>query len=159
LYEMVDLGYNYRINDLQCALGLSQLGKLPAWVARRQEIAAAYDAAFGPMSAVSPLDVHSDVSHAYHLYVVRFDTSAMGVDRGRVFAALRAEGIGVNVHYIPVHLHPFYRERFATNPGLCPVAEAAYEEMVSLPMFPRMSDADVDDVVAAVRKVIAAEPQ
>lgn len=71
-----------------------------------------------------------------------------------MFSALRAEGIGVNVHYIPVHLHPFYRERFGTEPGTCPVAEAVYEQIISLPLFPRMSDDDVDNVVTAVRKVV-----
>ena len=94
--------------------------------------------------------------HAYHLYVVRLDLARLRVDRAAVFAALRAEGIGVNVHYIPVHLHPYYRERLGTRPGQFPAAEAAYEEILSLPMFPRMSDADVDDVVEATVRVTAA---
>jgi perosamine synthetase len=85
---------------------------------------------------------------------VRFDLDSLNAARTDIFAALRAEGIGVNVHYIPVHLHPFYRQRFATAPGLCPVAEAAYEAIVSLPMFPQMSDADVADVVTAVQKIV-----
>jgi perosamine synthetase len=147
-YEMVDLGYNYRLTDFQCALGLRQLAKLPAWVARRQEIARRYDAAFAGLPGVRPLRVRPEVSHAYHLYVVR-----VGGPRAEVFAALRAEGIGVNVHYIPVHFHPYYRRRFGTGPGLCPVAESAYDRILSLPIFPRMSDGDVEDVIAAVRKV------
>jgi perosamine synthetase len=155
-YEMVVLGYNYRLTDFQCALGMSQLRKLPGWVARRQEIARRYDAAFAEIPAVKPLAVREDVSHAYHLYVIRLDLTQLRATRAEVFAALRAEGIGVNVHYIPVHLHPFYRERFATGPGLCPVAEAAYEQIISLPIFPRMADADVDDVIKAVRKVVDA---
>jgi perosamine synthetase len=155
-YEMVDLGYNYRLTDFQCALGISQLRKLPAWVARRQAIARQYDAAFAALPAVQPLTVRGDVSHAYHLYVVCFDLDSLNAARTDIFAALRAEGIGVNVHYIPVHLHPFYRHHFGTAPGLCPVAEAAYEAIVSLPMFPQMSDADVADVVAAVEKVTGA---
>jgi perosamine synthetase len=153
-YEMVDLGYNYRLTDFQCALGISQLRKLPAWVVRRQAIARQYDAAFTEMPAVQPLAVRGDVSHAYHLYVVRFDLDSLNAARTDIFAALRAEGIGVNVHYIPVHLHPFYRQHFGTAPGLCPVAEAAYEVIVSLPMFPQMSDADVADVVTAVQKIV-----
>jgi perosamine synthetase len=153
-YEMVDLGYNYRITDIQCALGLSQLRKLSAWVKRRQEIAQRYNAAFAEVPAVRPLDVRAEVSHAYHLYVVRLDLTRLQVTRGQVFAALRAEGIGVNVHYIPVHLHPFYRERFGTKPGMCPAAEAAYEQIVSLPIFPQMMDTDVEDVIRAVRKVV-----
>jgi len=152
-YEMVDLGYNYRITDFQCALGMSQLRRLPKWVERRQEIAAIYDEAFCSLSCVSPLDVRSEVSHAYHLYVIRFDLDQLRVNRNTLFQALRAEGIGVNVHYIPVHLHPFYREHYGTGPGLCPVAESAYEQIVTLPMFPRMTDEDVKDVVAALNKV------
>ena len=155
-YEMMDLGYNYRLTDLQCALGTSQLRKLPGWVARRQEIARRYDTAFAKIPAVEPLDVREDVSHAYHLYVIRLDLTQLRATRAEVFAALRAEGIGVNVHYIPVHLHPFYRERFGTGPELCPVAEAAYERLITLPLFPAMSDQDVEDVIAAVCKVVAA---
>ena len=155
-YEMVDLGYNYRITDIQCALGLSQLQKLSSWVKRRQEIAQKYNAAFAEFPAVRSLGVRADVSHAYHLYVVRFDLSQLRATRAEIFTALRAEGIGVNVHYIPVHLHPFYRKQFGTGPGLCPVAEAAYEEIITLPLFPRMSDNDVEDVITAVRKVIRA---
>lgn len=152
-YEMVDLGYNYRLTDFQCALGISQLRKLPEWVKRRQEIAQRYDEAFAEIPAVEPLGVRNDVSHAYHVYMIRLDLSQLRVTRAKVFSALRAEGIGVNVHYIPAHLHPFYRERFGTGPGLCPVAEAAYERLITLPIFPRMNDDDVDDVIAAVRKV------
>jgi perosamine synthetase len=152
-YEMVDLGYNYRLTDLQCALGLSQLARLPTWLARRRAIAASYGEAFSVLQGARPLTVRDGVDHAYHLYVVRLDPCRLGMSRQEVFNALRAEGIGVNVHYIPVHLHPFYRQRFGTAPGLCPVAEAAYEELVSLPLFPRMTEADVDDVVQAMRKV------
>ncbi len=155
-YEMVELGYNYRLTDFQCALGLSQLRKLPGWVVRRQAIAQMYDAAFAGLTAVSPLTTRPEVSHAYHLYVVRFDLSQLTVDRNMLFQALRAEGLGVNLHYIPVHLHPFYRQRFGTQPGLCPAAEAAYAEIMSLPIFPQMSDADVQDVITAVSKIVAA---
>jgi perosamine synthetase len=119
-YEMEDLGFNYRIPDTACALGISQLGKLPGWLSRRRAIAAQYDATFAETPAVRPLAVRPDVEHGYHLYVVRLGLDRLRVDRGQVFRALRAEGIGVNVHYIPVHLHPYYRERFGTEPGLCP---------------------------------------
>jgi len=153
-YEMVDLGYNYRLTDFQCALGVSQLRKLARWVIRRQEIAHRYDDAFAELSEVSPLAVRPDVSHAYHLYVIRLELERLRVDRAQVFCALRAENIGVNVHYIPVHLHPFYRQRFGTVPGSCPVAEAAYERILSLPIYPAMSDDDVEDVIASVYKVI-----
>ncbi len=153
-YEMVDLGYNYRLSDLQCALGISQLRKLPDWVSRRQSIAQCYDAAFAEMPMIAPLSKRPEAAHAYHLYVVRLDLEAAQQTRMAIFQALRKEGIGVNVHYIPVHLHPFYQKRFGTRPGLCPVAEAAYERIVSLPIFPRMTDADVDDVLKALHKVL-----
>jgi len=155
-YEMVDLGYNYRITDIQCALGLSQLRKLAAWVKRRQEIAQRYNSAFAEIPAVQPLGVRAEVSHAYHLYVIRLDLTKLQATRGHIFAALRAEGIGVNVHYIPVHLHPFYRKQLGTKPGMCPVAEAAYEQIISLPIFPQMTNADLDDVIEAMHKVISA---
>lgn len=151
-YEMVSLGYNYRLSDLQCALAASQLRKLPAWVIRRQEIARRYDAAFAGMPAFRPLATRDGVSHGYHLYVIRLRAD---VDRGEAFQALRAARIGVNVHYAPVHLHPFYRNHLGTGPGLCPVAEQAANEILSLPIFPRMSDADVEDVITAVRGVFA----
>ncbi|MCI0577820.1 MAG: UDP-4-amino-4,6-dideoxy-N-acetyl-beta-L-altrosamine transaminase [Chloroflexi bacterium] len=152
-YEMTELGYNYRLTDIQCALGLSQLVKLPGWVKRRQEIARCYDEAFARLPAVRPLQMQADVSPVYHLYIIRLDPERLRATRAEVFAALRAEGIGVNVHYIPVHLHPFYQERFGTGPGLCPVAEAAYEQLITLPIFPTMTGGDVEDVLSAVFKV------
>jgi perosamine synthetase len=147
-YEMTDLGYNYRVTDFQCALGIRQLTKLKGWIVRRQEIARRYDEAFAGLPGISPLSVRDGADHAYHLYVIRVDG-----DRTHAFQALRSAGLGVNVHYIPVHLHPFYRDRLGTRPGLCPVAEAAYEQIISLPMFPRMSDRDVEDVIAIVTAV------
>lgn len=155
-YEMVELGYNYRLTDLQCALAHSQLKKLPAFLASRREIARRYTAALSDIPAIAPLAVRTDAQHAFHLFVVRLKLDQLRAGRAQVFAALRAEGIGVNVHYIPVHLHPFYRHRLGAGPGLCPTAEAAYEEILSLPMFPAMSDADVDDVIAALQKVTGA---
>ena len=156
MYQIVELGYNYRLTDIQCALGLSQLPKLAARVVRRQAIAEEYLGAFAALPAVRPLAARPGAAHAYHLFVVRVDTARLACDRTTLFAALRREGIGVNVHYIPVHLHPFYRQRFGTGPGLCPVAEAAYEELLSLPMFPSMVDGDVGDVIEAVTKIVEA---
>lgn len=156
IYDIVELGYNYRLTDIQCALGLSQLPKLSARIARRQAIADEYLRAFAAFREVRPLAVRRDASHAYHLFVVRLDLARLGCDRRTAFAALRREGIGVNVHYIPVHLHPFYRRRFGTAPGLAPVAEAAYEEILTLPMFPTMTARDVRDVIEAVTKVVEA---
>ncbi len=151
-YEMIDLGYNYRITDFQCALGLSQLRKLPKWIARRRKIAERYDEAFANLPAVQPLTVTGNVLHVYHLYVLRLSLDMLGGDRAAVFMALREKGVGANVHYIPVYLHPFYRTRYGTEAGLCPVAEDAYTRILSLPIFPAMSDEDVASVVAAVKE-------
>ena len=156
IYEINELGYNYRLTDLQCALGMSQLPKLAPRVARRQAIAAAYIRAFREIPEVRPLGVRAGVKHAYHLFVVRVAFTDLSCDRVQLFTAMRREGIGVNVHYIPVHLHPFYRNRFGTGLGLCPAAEAAYEEILSLPMFPAMTADDIADVVEAMGKVITA---
>ncbi len=162
-YAIEELGYNYRITDIQCALGLRQLEKLTGWVARRQAIARRYDAAFADVAGVRPPRADERVSHAYHLYVIRVEPDGGRTDRESVFAALRGAGIGANVHYIPVHLHPFYRDAYGTGPGLCPVAETAYEQILSLPIFPAMRDEDVDQVTEAVAEavgtdVVAASP-
>jgi perosamine synthetase len=154
-YEMVLLGFNYRLTDIACALGLSQLGKLSANLARRREIAARYTAAFRTVPGLIPPSVRAGVNPAWHLYPIRIDLAKLTVDRGQIFRALRAENIGVNVHYIPVHLHSYYRDQIGHSDGECPVAEAAYEQLISLPMFHGMTDGDVGDVVRAVNKVIS----
>lgn len=146
-YDMVTLGYNYRLSDLQCALGLSQLHKLPGWLARRRALAARYDQLLVDAPGVRPLATRAGVEHAYHLYVVRLEDPTR---RDAVLRALRARGVGANVHYRPVHLHPYYRERLGTAEGLCPAAEDAWRRLISLPMFPAMSDEDVDRVVEAL---------
>jgi len=156
LYDIVAPGYNYRLSDVQCALGISQLAKLPERIDRRQAIAREYDREFRALPEVKPLSVRTGVSHAYHLYVVRVDTARLACDRATFFAAMRREGIGVNVHYVPVYLHTFYRERFGCRPGLCPNAEAAYAAIVTLPLFATMTERDTRDVVEAVTKVVTA---
>jgi perosamine synthetase len=149
-YEMIALGYNYRISDINCALGISQLKRLGTNLARRREIAGRYTEAFSKLDAIrSPL-VRAEVNPAWHLYPIRVGE---GIDRGDFFRALRAENLGVNVHYIPVHLHPYYRERFCYVGGEFPIAEKAYSQLISLPMFHGMSDEDVSDVIEAVGKV------
>lgn len=153
LYEIDSLGYNYRLTDFQAALGASQLRKLDASLDRRQRIAERYRSAFADVRGVTPLPAAAGVGHAYHLFVVRIDPSILAGGRDRFFAAMRAEGIGVNVHYVPVHLHPFYRREFGTAEGDCPAAEAAYGEILTLPMFPGMTDSDVSDVIAATRRI------
>jgi perosamine synthetase len=153
-YEMVLLGFNYRLSDLACALGLAQMKKLETNLARRREIAARYTAEFRGLPSVFPPRTRSDVNPAWHLYPIRLDLARLCAGRAEVFRALRQENIGVNVHYIPVHCHPYYRDRFAYKGGEYPVAEAAYERLISLPMFHGMTDSDIEDVIRAVGKVL-----
>jgi perosamine synthetase len=155
-YEMVLLGFNYRLPDIACALGIEQLKKLDANLARRREIAERYTAAFRELPGVIPPGMRPDVNPAWHLYPIRLDLAKLTADRGQIFRALRAENIGVNVHYIPVHRHPYYVEKFGYRGGEYPVAEDAYERLISLPMFPAMTDQDVIDVTTAVGKVVGA---
>src|ERR1035437_946764 len=152
-YEMVLLGFNYRLTDIACALGLSQLEKLDANLARRRAIAAQYAEAFRDFSAIVAPAVREDVNPAWHLYPIRLNLGTLSAGRGEVFRALRAENIGVNVHYIPVHQHPYYRERSKSKESY-PVAEDAYERLISLPMFHSMTVQDVEDVIHALRKVV-----
>jgi len=154
-YEMVDLGYNYRITDFQCSLGISQLSKLAKWIERRHEIAQTYDSAFAAQPSICPLEVRSDVYHAYHLYVVRVQSARADRERDTVFVKLRNRGIGVNVHYIPVHLHPYYQSRIGTHTGLCPVAEEAYGKILSLPMFPTLTDDELTRVTSTFVEILS----
>lgn len=151
-YDMVELGYNYRLPDVQCALGMAQLARLPQWIARRQAIARWYAEALAEIDHARPLRVHAERSHAYHLYVVRLDPSRLRVSRSRAFAHLRHSGIGANVHYAPVYLHSFYRAR-GYESGLCPVAEAAYGDILTLPMFPAMTRADVARIASVLAEL------
>ncbi len=153
-YEMVLLGFNYRLPDIACALGIEQLKKLDANLARRREIAARYTAAFRELPGVIPPGTRPDADSAWHLYPIRLDLAKLTADRAQIFRALRAENIGVNVHYIPVHRHPYYLEKFGYRGGEYPVAEDAYERLISLPMFHAMTDQDVSDVIRAVGKVV-----
>jgi perosamine synthetase len=150
-YDMAELGFNYRLPDVQCALGLAQLKRLSCWVDARQRIARLYDAALASLAEAVPLKTHAGRSHAYHLYVVQL---MEGIDRDKVFARLRADGIGANVHYAPVYLHSHYA-MLGYKPGLCPTAEAAARQILTLPMFPAMTEADVRRVVGALTRATA----
>ena len=152
-YEMVDLGYNYRITDFQCALGLSQLKKISGWIMRRREIADKYSKAFSSMQEMEIPFVLADRSPSWHLYVIRLKTEQLRVGRTEIFKALRAENIGVNVHYIPVPWHPYY-QKLGYLRGQWPVSEAAYERLLSLPMWSGMTDLDAEDVIMALKKVL-----
>jgi len=155
-YEMVLLGFNYRLPDFACALGLEQLKRLDANLARRREIAARYTARFSQIPGVIPPKLRQGENPAWHLYPIQLELEKLTANRAQIFRALRAENIGVNVHYIPVHLHPYYRDRFGYKGGEYPVAEHAYERLISLPMFHAMSDQDVKDVIEATEKVLTA---
>ncbi len=157
-YEMLDLGFNYRITDVQCALGLSQLGRLDQFIERRREIATGYHRALRGLCDWLTLPFSpptQSIRHAWHLFPVRLYLERLRVGRARIFNALMAENIGVNVHHIPIHLHPYYRRTFGHREGEYPIAERFYQRAITLPLFPRMRRTDVEDVVGAVRKVIA----
>lgn len=154
-YEMQALGFNYRLTDLQAALGESQLGKLDAFTRRRREIVSRYNAAFAGHPLAAPLVERPGAASAFHLYVLRIDFQKLGRTRGEVMSELSAEGIGTQVHYIPVGRHPFYRKTFKTRPQDCPEAEAFYARALSLPLYPKMSDADADHVAERVLAALA----
>jgi perosamine synthetase len=150
-YAMVELGYNYRLTDVAAALGSSQISRLGEFLARRRELAARYLARLADHPAVELPAVAADVDPAWHFLFARLRLDRLRADRATIFRALRAENIGVNVHYIPVHTHPYYRERF---PGLSlPVAESQYERLLTLPLHAGMIEKDLDDVVTALDKV------
>ncbi|MEW6458899.1 MAG: UDP-4-amino-4,6-dideoxy-N-acetyl-beta-L-altrosamine transaminase [Bacillota bacterium] len=151
-YEMQHLGYNYRLTDIQCALGISQLKKLDGFLERRREIARTYDRAFAEVPAIRPPAQKPDRESAYHIYVVQIDWKAIGRTRREVCALLRQNGIGTQVHYLPVYSHPYYRS-LGYPPGLCPRAEAYYEAALTLPLFPAMTDEEVQRVIKAVGRL------
>lgn len=151
-YQQVELGFNYRMTDLQAALGLSQLNKLDGFIARRRELAARYRRLLGGLPLTLP-GLQPEAESAWHLYVVRLQLDGITLSHLQVFEGLRAAGIGVNLHYIPVHLQPYYRDLgFAT--GDFPQAERYYSEAISLPMFPSLSDEQQDYVVEQLRRLL-----
>lgn len=157
-YEMTEMGYHYRITDIQCALGLSQLGKLGSFVERRRALASRYDAAIAALG-VAAIRPHASpapgVSPAWHLYSARIDFERLGVTRATLMAGLRARGIGSQVHYIPVHRQPYYSK--LTGPLHLPGADHYYAHTLSLPLFPSMADGDVDRVAAALDEIAAGQ--
>lgn len=153
-YEQVDLGYNYRLTDIQCALILSQLDKLELFQARRKEIVERYNQAF---MEVPELFVQQEIPESdttRHLYILRIRPEKLAIDRKRFFEALGAENICCNVHYIPVYYHPYY-EKLGYKKGICPNAEKLYDEILSLPLYYSLTDQDVEDVICAVKKIAA----
>ncbi len=149
-YDMVDLGFNYRLNDIQCALGLSQLRRLPQSIERRRAIAARYADRLGEAPQLRIPVEPADRRHSWHLYAVRLQGENPGPAREKVFNALRADQIGVNVHYLPVYRHSYY-QALGYSKGLCPVAEHAYEGLLSLPMWHGLSEPSQDRVIASLK--------
>jgi dTDP-4-amino-4,6-dideoxygalactose transaminase len=153
-YEVTAPGFKYNLTDLAAALGLAQLERWPEFDARRQAIASRYDAAFAGWPEVAVPQVAADVYHARHLYTLELELDRLTVDRARFLELLKAENIGTTVNFIPVHRHPYYRDALGFRPEEFPVAERIFPAIFTLPIYPRMSDGDVDDVVRAVAKVL-----
>ncbi len=151
-YEMHELGYNYRMTDMQAALGVSQMDKLDRFVETRRLIARAYNVAFGELNGLILPEQHPASDSSWHLYVLRWDLECFNADRRMIFDDLRTENIGVNVHYIPVYRQPYYRSLGFADLKL-PNAESYYENAISLPIFPKMGDTDVSDVIRAVHRI------
>lgn len=151
-YQQIELGYNYRMTELQAALGLSQMNRLDAFVARRHALANRYDKLLVELPVTTPWQ-HSDSYSGLHLYVIRLQVKATSKSHCQVFKALREQGVGVNLHYIPVHTQPYY-ERLGFKKGNFPQSERYYEEAISLPMFQTLTEAQQDYVVCALTKVL-----
>ena len=152
-YEMQELGYNYRITDIQCALGISQLKRLPDFIERRREIVAQYNHGFSDIEWIKTPTIASenDREHvSWHLYTLLIDFEAIGKNRTEVMAELRKNNIGTQVLYIPVYLQPFYRNTYGYAQGKCPNAELYYEQCLSLPLYPELTNEDVDHVIASI---------
>jgi perosamine synthetase len=151
--DMIELGYNYQLTGFQCALGSSQIRRIDEFIRRRREIAGIYDEEFSRLWEIRTPSTDHSRFHARHLYVIRLRLESLRSSRKGLFEALRKENIGVNVHYPPVYFHSVYRA-LGYEKGLCPEAEAYYEEAITLPLFPKMTDRDVRDVIRAVKKVL-----
>lgn len=151
-YEMAEIGWNYRMPDVLCALGISQLRKLDKFTARRREIAVLYERLLPRLApAIRPVAA-ANATHGWHLYAIHVDFPALGTTRARMMKALREEGIGTQVHYIPLHRQPYYRQRYGEI--ALPGAEAYYEQILSIPMYPSMTDGDVERVVSALSRFV-----
>ncbi len=152
-YEQLELGYNYRITDIQCALGISQLNKIDKFLRRRREIAEKYNEYLKDIDGIVLPYQEEYIKSSWHLYVIQLELEKFKVGRREIFEALQAENIGVNVHYIPVYYHPYY-QKLGYKKGLCPNAEKLYERIITIPLYPKMTDKDVKDVVEALDRVL-----
>jgi len=152
-YDVLLPGFKYNMTDIQAAIGLCQLRRQDVFQRRRREVVARYTAAFGADPALEPPVVRPDVEHAWHLYVLRLRLDALRIGRDRFIEELTARNIGTSVHFIPVHLHPYYRAKYGYAPEALPVAYGNYLRLLSLPLHPGLSDRDIDDVIEAVLDV------
>ncbi|WP_243031845.1 DegT/DnrJ/EryC1/StrS family aminotransferase [Thermus altitudinis] len=155
-YEVIAPGFKYNMTDIQASLGLWQLRKLEAFVKRRREVVKMYNESFKNVEALELPVEKPYVEHAWHLYVLRLRQEALRIDRDRFIEELKKRNIGVSVHFIPVHLHPYYRNKYGYKPEDFPVAYNNYQRMLSLPLSPRLTDQDVADVVEATLDVVRA---
>jgi dTDP-4-amino-4,6-dideoxygalactose transaminase len=153
-YEVTRPGFKYNMTDIQAAIGLQQLKRLPEMQARRREIFTAYNAGLAGLDAIERPTVRPEVEHAWHLYVIRMNLDRLTIDRSRFIEELRARNIGASVHFIPVHLHPYYRDKYGYVPEDFPVAFREYNRLVSLPLYPGMSNEDIRDVIDAVADIV-----
>ncbi len=152
-YSVVSLGYKYNMMDIQAALGIRQMPRLAEYSRRRQNVWNAYQRAFADLPLARPPEAEPNTQHARHLYTIRIDTDRLRATRDHVLNALHAEGIGTGVHFIALHLQPFYRQGLGYRPGDFPVAEQISERTLSIPLSAKLTDQDVQDVISAVRKV------
>lgn len=153
-YEVVSPGYKYNLTDIQAALGLHQLRKLERFQRRRREVVQAYSAAFAGNDALELPVERAGVEHAWHLYVLRLRPEALSIDRDAFIRELERSNIGTSVHFIPIHLHPYYRDRYRFSENDFPVAYENYRRMLSLPLSPGLAESDVSDVIEAVLQVV-----
>ncbi len=154
-YQVLAPGFNYAMTDIQAAIGIHQVRKLAGFQERRAEIARMYDERFADLTEVIRPPVLDHIDHAWHLYPIRLHFDQLSINRDEFIVELRERGIGTSVHFIPIHLHPYYRQALDLGPGDFPIAEKIYESLISLPIYPKMQDSDVERVASAVREIVA----